>query len=211
MRLFPISRNVTTADSHAGSFSAACSVWIWKGGALPEKFDGSALACDPTANLIHADRLIPRGATFAAEPLLANEELLASRDDWFRPVFLTGGRDGALYVCDMYRKVIEHPDYLPEEIRKHTDFDFGKAMGRIWRITSSSGAKGRFHPAPAFAPDLGLERDDLENVSFEELIRCAESADARVRFRAALGLGESNDARSIPALVQIALKGAEDW
>jgi len=34
----------------------------------------------------------------------------------------------------MYRKTIEHPDYLPEEIRKRTDFDSGKTMGRIWRI-----------------------------------------------------------------------------
>ena len=44
------------------------------------------------------------------------------------------GPDGALYVCDMYRKTIEHPDYLPPEIRKHTDFESGKGMGRIWRV-----------------------------------------------------------------------------
>jgi hypothetical protein len=54
--------------------------------------------------------------------------LLASRDDWFRPVFLAPGPDGALYVVDMYRKVIEHPEYLPEEVRKRTDFESGKSM-----------------------------------------------------------------------------------
>ena len=56
-----------------------------------------------------------------------------ARDNWFRPVFLAHGPDGALYVCDMYRKTIEHPDYLPVEIRKRTDFESGKGMGRIWR------------------------------------------------------------------------------
>ena len=66
-------------------------------------------------------------------------EFLASRDDWFRPVFLASGPDGALYIADMYRKVIEHPDYLPEEIRKRTDFEAGKEMGRIWRVRVAAG------------------------------------------------------------------------
>jgi len=137
VRVYPISSNITTADSHAGSFTAACSVKIWRGGALPEKFNGCALSCEPTGNLIHADRLVPRGATFFAQPILEKREIFASSDDWCRPVFLTSGPDGALYFCDMYRKIIEHPDYLSEDIRKHSDFDAGKTMGRIWRITDA--------------------------------------------------------------------------
>jgi putative membrane-bound dehydrogenase-like protein len=137
VRVYPISANITTADSHAGSFTAACSVKIWRGGALPEKFNGCALSCEPTGNLIHADRLVPRGATFFAQPILEKREIFSSSDDWCRPVFLTSGPDGALYFCDMYRKIIEHPDYLSEDIRKHSDFDAGKTMGRIWRITGA--------------------------------------------------------------------------
>jgi putative membrane-bound dehydrogenase-like protein len=136
VKLFPISRNITTADSHAGSFSAACSVHIWQGEALGLGIRDCALSCDPTANLVHADKLTLENATFRATPLLQGGEFLASRDDWFRPVFLAPGPDGALYVVDMYRKVIEHPDYLPEEVRKRTEFGSGKIMGRIWRITS---------------------------------------------------------------------------
>lgn len=140
-RVYPISSNITTADSHTGTFSAACAVTIWRGGALPPEYRGCALSCDPTGNLVHVDKLVPNGASFAAEPLLQKKELLASRDDWFRPVFLASGPDGALYVCDMYRKVIEHPDYLPEEVRKHTDFESGKSMGRIWRIRAANTPK----------------------------------------------------------------------
>ncbi len=134
VKLFPISANITTADSHAGSFSAACGVHVWRGGALPARYDGAIFSCDPTGNLIHVDRLEPRGATYSAVPLLAGHEFLASRDDSFRPVFLARGNEGALYIADMYRMVIEHPDYLPEEVRKHTDFETGKTQGRIWRI-----------------------------------------------------------------------------
>ena len=210
VRLFPISKNITTADGHAGSFSAACSVRIWRGGALPEMFNGAAFSCDPTGNLVHADKLVPRGATFSAEPLLEKRELFASSDDWCRPVFTMHGPDGALYFCDMYRATIEHPDYLPAEIRKHTDFELGKKNGRIWRITSSAPVAKEIPRAWSYAKDRGLERDDLDKVPLEDLLRVAESKDARVRFRAALGLGESRDARAVPALAKIAVLGAED-
>ena len=135
VRLFPISSNITTADGHAGSFSAACGVKVWQGKSLltPE-CSGAVFSCDPTGNLIHADRLTPKGATFMATPAYEGREFLASRDDWFRPVYLAKGPEGALYVADMYRKVIEHPDYLAEEVRKHTDFESGKTLGRIWRV-----------------------------------------------------------------------------
>ncbi len=135
-RLYPISANITTADSHAGTFTAACGVNVWRGGALPELYKSAVFSCDPTANLVHVDKLVPRGASFSVEPLLEKREFLASKDDWFRPVFTTSGPDGALYVCDMYRRIIEHPDYLAEEVRKRTDFEGGKTMGRIWRVTA---------------------------------------------------------------------------
>ena len=39
-RIYPISANVTTADSHAGTYSAACAVHVWRGGILPERYSG---------------------------------------------------------------------------------------------------------------------------------------------------------------------------
>ena len=46
-------------------------------------------------------------------------------------------------MCDMYRKTIEHPDYLPVEIRKHTDFEGGKGMGRIYRVVRTTSREMR--------------------------------------------------------------------
>ncbi len=134
-RLYPISDNLTTADSHVGTFTAACAVHIYRGDALPEDYRGDAFACDPTANVVHRDKLTPVGPTFASRMANEGREFLASPDNWFRPVFLATGPDGALYVCDMYRKTIEHPDYLPVEVRKRTDFISGRDLGRIWRVT----------------------------------------------------------------------------
>ena len=162
VRLFPISSNITTADSHAGSFSAACGIHILQGESLGIKYRDCAFSCDPTGNLVHVDELKLEHATFSAKPLLDRREFLASRDDWFRPVFLVPGPDGALYVADMYRKVIEHPDYLPEEVRKQTDFESGKAMGRIWRVASEE------------AEDIPIIRT-LDRATVPELVKAMDA------------------------------------
>jgi len=206
VRLFPISSNITTADSHAGSFSAACGVLIWRGGALPARYQGAVLSCDPTGNLIHADRLEANGAAFSAVPLLSKQEMFASRDDWFRPVYLTQGPEGALYVADMYRKVIEHPDYLSEEVRKHTDFETGKTMGRIWRVTSKTAQKAV--PVPEFRDEIAPIRPAADDAALAA--RLARDANPRVRFCLALVLGDAKTDASTQTLAQLAAQDASD-
>jgi putative membrane-bound dehydrogenase-like protein len=137
VRLHPISENITTAVSHAGTFTAACGIQVYRGSALPAELHDNIFVCDPTGNLVHRTILKSSGASFRAENLESDPEFLASTDNWFRPVNLANGPDGALYVCDMYRKTIEHPVYLPEEIRKRTDFETGKDRGRIYRLTAA--------------------------------------------------------------------------
>ncbi len=146
-RYYPISENLTTADSHFGTYSAACAVHIYRGNNLPTEYRGAAFSCDPTGNLVRGDRLEKVGGTFAARRIHEGTEALRSRDNWFRPVFLADGPDGALYVADMYRKTIEHPEYLPGEVRKHTDFEGGKDKGRIWRLRATTAAQGKALPA----------------------------------------------------------------
>src|SRR5207249_2686767 len=105
---------------------------------LPPEYYWNALTSDPAGNLVHHDVLKPNGVTFTASRAYPTNEFLASPDNWFRPVNLANGPDGALYVCDMYRKTIEHPEYLPEATRKVTDFESGRDMGRIYRIVADN-------------------------------------------------------------------------
>ncbi|MDQ6632646.1 MAG: HEAT repeat domain-containing protein, partial [Verrucomicrobiota bacterium] len=137
-KLFPLSHNITTAASHTGFFTSACGVTIYEGTAMPEKYRGNFFTCEPAGNLVHHDVLKPSGDTFVASRAYEDREFIASPDNWFRPVNLAVGPDGALYVCDMYRKTIEHPEYLPEEMRKTTDFTSGKDNGRIYRISAAN-------------------------------------------------------------------------
>jgi len=135
-RVYPLSANITTAAFHAGYITSACGLTLYEGTALPEEYRGNSFTCEPAGNLVHRDVLAPDGVTHIAKRAYPTNEFLASPDNWFRPVNLANGPDGALYVCDMYRKTIEHPEYLPEAVRKVTDFESGKTMGRIYRIVS---------------------------------------------------------------------------
>lgn len=138
-RVFARSSAKTTAYAHEGTFTAACGLVIYRGSALPKKYYGNSFVCEPTGNLVHRDVIETRGGTFEAHRGSdeLRSEFLATTDEWSRPVFLTNGPDGSLYFCDMYRMTIEHPTYLPDEVAATTDFDAGKAMGRIYRITGA--------------------------------------------------------------------------
>lgn len=128
--------NTTSFAQESGSFTSACGIYYYHGDALPEEYHNNSFTCEPAGNLVHRDIISPTNATFTARRARDGAEFLASPDNWFRPVNLASGPDGALYVCDMYRKTIEHPDSLPEANRKATDFNSGNDKGRIYRITA---------------------------------------------------------------------------
>lgn len=133
--IYAISRPWTTSTQHAGQFTAACGLSIYRGDGLPEAYYGNSFTCEPTANVVHRDVIRAVGATFTAVGSNEQREFLASRDEWFRPVYTFSGPDGALYVCDMYRAVIEHPEYMPEELKTRPDLTLGSDRGRIYRIS----------------------------------------------------------------------------
>lgn len=133
-KIFPISRAWTTSNLHAGQFTAACGVTFHDGMGLPIGFRNSVYVCDPTGNLVH--RAVPDSSSVlvTSKPGRKGVEFLASPDEWFRPVNLANGPDGALYIVDMYRAVIEHPQWVPVELKNRKDMLFGNDLGRIYRI-----------------------------------------------------------------------------
>ena len=124
-----MSKNWTTFSAHLGHFTAACGVFIYRGDLLSASYRGAAFTCDPTADLVHEERLEPKGATFRSQPGREGIEFLASADDWFRPVSMVLGPEGALYLVDMYRAVIEHPEFMPPELKDRPDLTLGKDRG----------------------------------------------------------------------------------
>ena len=136
-KLYPRSQPPWTFNRESVTYpNATCGVTIYRGDALPAVFKGSALVCEPLTNLVHRRVLRPAGASFVAVRGAGEEdrEFLTGSDPWFRPVNLTTGPDGALYVVDFYRKWVEHPQFVPADQRDAVDWRAGDDRGRIWRV-----------------------------------------------------------------------------
>jgi len=146
-KVFPRSTDSTTAGympefmaaPHAGTFTAACGIHQHFGFGLPTDYQGDWFVCEPAQNLVQRQRAEATGPTFRSRRIPEDRDFLTSTDGWFRPVFAATGPDGALYLADLYRKVIDHPDYLPAEVRGRLDFGAGKELGRIWRVRAGEG------------------------------------------------------------------------
>ncbi|MDH3651651.1 MAG: HEAT repeat domain-containing protein, partial [Saprospiraceae bacterium] len=144
--VYPISGAATTADfipkligrSHKGTFTSASGLLIYSDRGLGTIHQGNVFICESAQSLIQCQTMHENGVSFKSEIATDGREFLASKDEWFRPVFLSHGPLPGLYVADMHRKVIDHPAYLPKEIRGDLDFESGRDMGRIYRVVASN-------------------------------------------------------------------------
>jgi putative membrane-bound dehydrogenase-like protein len=143
----------------SGRYTSACSGMIYRDGTLFPQDEMNGFTCEPFHNLVQRMVLEPEGASFAGHR--AGEEgqpdFFASDDRWCRPVMVRTGPDGALWIADMYRYMIEHPDWLPEEGKAELlpFYREGDEKGRIYRVR-------RTEKSPQAVPALAeLDGDGL--------------------------------------------------
>ncbi len=161
-RVYPVTLNPKHRIlTDIGNFTSSCGIAVYSGGLFPSPYDHASFVADPAHNLVHCDLLKDGGVTLQASRVQEETEFLASTDHWFRPVFVYVGPDGALYVVDYYRRIIEHPEWMSDEFhdpgRGPEALYEGGRHGRIYRITPESE-----NPTP-WKPGLALGRaSDLE-------------------------------------------------
>lgn len=136
--IFPRSKTLTRFnDYHAANrFTSACGIEIYRDHYLGDEFYGNSFVCEPVHNLVHRELVAADGITFKSRraPSEQESEFLASTDNWFRPVMARTGPDGALYIADMYRLVIEHPQWIPDDWQAKLNLRAGDDKGRIYRV-----------------------------------------------------------------------------
>lgn len=188
--VFPASRTVDRFNDlfAANRFTSACSPMVFRDSTLGPGVEGAAFICEPVHNLVHRARLVPDGVTFRGErhPTEQSSEFLASTDVWFRPVHATTGPDGALWIADMYRHVIEHPQWIPEAWQKRLDLRAGEDKGRIYRVFR----KGQRPRSPL----------NLTKIPIPYLVPLLGSTNGTVRDQVQQTLIERGDAGAIPLL-----------
>lgn len=130
-------KGMLTPGGKLAKFTAACSPHVYRGHAFPEEFRGNAFVCEPAAHLVKRNILAEKDGIVTATDAYADIEFLASTDERFRPVHLFDGPDGALYVADMYRGVIQHRIFVTTYLRNQIlerGLEQPVGLGRIWRI-----------------------------------------------------------------------------
>lgn len=145
-KVYPLTEAKTTAFSHAGTHTAACGVHVYRGDLLGSEYAGDVFVCEPTGNLVTQSNIAPQGVSFRVTRARPKLDFLASTDSWSRPVSLADGPDGALYVVDMYREVIEHPQYMPAGLAETLNLRSGDDRGRIYRIRPADAPRRKFTP-----------------------------------------------------------------
>lgn len=178
-----------------GVMTSGCGITIYQGGDFPAPYDKNiSFIAEPVSNLVHADVLKENGASFTASAILKNKEFLTSTDAWSRPVNFYVGPDGALYVLDYYRRVIESPEWMSEEAIKAGGLYDGSDMGRIYRISAVDQ-----QPA-SWTKGLSLGKESSEN-----LVKHLSSKNQWWRSNAQRLLVDRKDKKAIPALNAMAV------
>ncbi len=170
----------------AGYFTGATGTTIYRGDAFPAGYRGQAFVGDVGSNIVHRKTLEPNGVGMIARRADDRREFVASSDTWFRPVQFANAPDGALYVLDMYREVIEHPASLPPEIKKYLDLTSGRDRGRIYRVVPD----GYRQP----------KRTRLGSATTAELVAALESPNGWHRDTAARLIFERRDHAAVAPL-----------
>ncbi|MEX2234961.1 MAG: c-type cytochrome [Cyclobacteriaceae bacterium] len=150
----------------------------YEGGNLPDRYRGRMIAINPLQSYVQLSRFEVNGSTFE---IVDEARILETADHWFRPVDITTGPDGAVYIADWYDSRLSHVD--PRDT-------WSKTNGRIYRLGNK---KGRESVAPV----------DFATASNGELISLLSHANRWFRQQALLQFGDRGDPSVIPALITL--------
>jgi putative membrane-bound dehydrogenase-like protein len=195
-RVYPITPDPNNRLGRPGGITSASGIISYLGGSFPEGYDGVTFVGEPIYNVVHGDRMSKEGPVWRGSRLEEEREFLASTDRWFRPVQFYIGPDGALYVLDYSRRIIEQPRFLTQEILESADLYTGSNRGRIFRIAAEDGS----------APDW-LEGFDLENASPGELVQAIDDANVWWRRNAQRLLVDQQPEAAIEPLQELVRRG----
>lgn len=165
------------ADGTLKAVTATCGPAIYRGDLFPQEFKGNAFVPEPSANLVKRLILSDNEGVLSAKSASEGSEFLCSTDERFRPVNAYTGPDGALYIVDMARGVLQHKAFLTYYLAANIEarrLEQPINLGRIYRI-APTGLKPTITKLPrdtaAIVPLLahpnGWVRDTAQRVLVE--------------------------------------------
>ncbi|MVM30303.1 c-type cytochrome [Spirosoma sp. HMF4905] len=172
--------------------TAACGPLVYRGGVFPEAYTQNAFVCVPEANLIKRNVLHFNGFQTTASQAIEGKEFIASTDEGFRPVNLFTGPDGAMYIVDMHRGIIQHKAYISQYLAEQLaskKLDTLQNAGRILKVTSKA-----IKPNPV---------PDLSKASSTQLVAFLSHPNGWLRDRAQQLLIQKKDLSVVSQLIKL--------
>jgi putative heme-binding domain-containing protein len=148
---------------------------LYAGGALPSQYDGKLFGIEPLQGRVVESYIEPDGSSFKTRDL---GYPVTTTDQWFKPVDIKVGPDGAIYIADWYDGQVNH-------YRNH-EGQIDKSNGRIYRL-KARGAK----PIPPF---------DLGKFSSDQLVSLLTHSNKWFRQEALRLIGDRKDRTILPML-----------
>ena len=185
-------KGVLDEKGYSTSVTAACGPLIYRGGAFPESYHQNAFVCVPEANLIKRNILTFKNIQTTATQAIEKKEFIASTDEGFRPVNLFNGPDGAMYIVDMHRGIIQHKAYISQYLTEQLSLkklDTLQNAGRILKVTNKA---SKLNPVP-----------DLSKASSKELVALLSHPNGWLRDRSQQLLIQKKDLSMVKELINL--------
>ena len=144
------------ADGTLANATSTCGASIYRGDAFPAEFRGNAFIPEPSSNLVKRVIITEKDGLLTGTNAYEEKEFLTSTDERFRPVMTATGPDGALYVVDLYRGMLQHPGFLTHYLIaniKARKLETPINQGRVWRIVRDDQAAPKTTKIPAVVGD----------------------------------------------------------
>ena len=174
-------------------FTSACSPLVYRGEQFRNDYYGQAFVCGPEGNLVKRFELTTTNGKMEAKATSEGSEFLVSSDETFRPVNLNNGPDGALYVVDMRRAIIQHRAYMTSYLKEliiKNKMDSLPITGRIFRVADSTNTVKAL--------------PNLSKLSLAEWIPLLQSTNGWQRKMAQKKLIYGNDKSVVEGIIKIA-------
>ena len=164
---------------------------VYQGGAFPARYSDACICPHTRHSACRWATIETRGSTFATR---AAGDFVTSDDIWFRPVDMTVGPDGAVYIADWYDFNISHSS--PKN--RSQWYEPSRLDGRVWRV------------APPDAAAIKAGSFDLSRKSSAELVELLSHRNDWYARQARRLLAERYDQSVVRTLTKLALESDDE-
>ncbi len=124
-----------------------CGILVYEDELLPEKYQGQLIHAEPGHNVVRTYIVEEKGSGYSAKV----ENLVKSKDDWFRPDDVTVAPDGSLFISDWYDGGVG--GHKAEDIEH----------GRIYHVSTKEGyVPNNYDFTTGVGASIGLFSDNMD-------------------------------------------------